>query len=105
LRGVSGMSYPEAGSHRGLCHVLQSVSWQRTRSDAVVHRTTSRSKSVGSVAVDHIQCQAGRFRDLGGLASPSPQATLRVVEGSHEDTVRRCGQLRGRSRFVVSNAG
>jgi len=43
--------------------------------------------------------------DPGWPASSSPQAGLRPVEDSDEDTARRCGQLRGRSRSVVRNAG
>jgi len=43
--------------------------------------------------------------DPGWPASPSPQAGLRPVEDSDEDTARRCGQWRGCSRFMVRTAG
>ena len=43
--------------------------------------------------------------DPGWPASPSPQAGLRPVEDSDEETARRCGRLRGRSRCVVRGAG
>ncbi|MGD2063133.1 MAG: lipopolysaccharide heptosyltransferase I [Nitrospirota bacterium] len=41
----------------------------------------------------------------GWPTSPSPQAALRAVEGSDEEEVRRRGQPRERSSFIVRGAG
>jgi hypothetical protein len=41
----------------------------------------------------------------GGPVSPTPQASLRPGENSHEDTARRYRQLRGRNTVMVKDAG